>query len=138
MAALEAAIHRARVCERMTLFGARTRARWVAGSSPAMTNIWLVIHTHQIEPIRRCDGAAFAAVLSIARAFHVAARPLAVAHQFQTSHHRADLVVQERTRRRVDVHFLAHARHVETVERLHRRLRLTLRGAEGGEIVLTA
>ena len=36
----------------------------------------------------------------------------------------------------VDMDFLAHARDVEAIERLHRRFRLALRGAEGGEVVL--
>ena len=45
-------------------------------------------------------------------------------------------MVQERARRGVDAHLVAVARHVEPIERLHRRLRLAFGDAEGREIVL--
>ena len=45
-------------------------------------------------------------------------------------------MMQERARGGVHLHLLAGARHVEPVERLHRRFGLAFGGAEGREVVL--
>jgi len=52
----------------------------------------LIIHPHQIQPIRRRDRAAGAAVARLQRGFHVFRRPLAFAHQLQSAGEGTDLV----------------------------------------------
>ena len=61
--------------------------------------------------------------------------PAAHADQRKAANHRTDLMVQERTRRGADVHFLANAFDAEQVERLFRALGLAVHRPERGEVM---
>src|SRR5206468_11700620 len=62
-------------------------------------------------------------------------RPLALAYERERANHRAHLRMQERARRSHDLNVVRAPMHVELIERLHRRFRLTFDIAEGGEIM---
>jgi len=61
--------------------------------------------------------------------------PFAFPDMHERADHRADLVLQKRAGRGGDADFLAGARDIEAIERLHRRLGLALGGAERREVV---
>ncbi len=95
----------------------------------------IVLHPHQIKPLRRGDLAAARAVAGGECGGEILGAPFALADMHQRADHRAHLMVQERARRGGDVHLVAVALNVEAIEALHRRFRLALGGAEGGEVV---
>ncbi len=84
------------------------------------------------------DGATVPAGFAIARRERrgdIGDRPLAFADEFQAADHRANLMMQERSRRYPADDFFAAARNFEHIERFDRRRRLALSRAEGREVV---
>ena len=96
----------------------------------------LIIHPHQIKPLRRRDRAAGGAVARGECCGEIVGAPAAFADPDQRAHHRAHLAVQERARGCHDADVVAVRDDVELVQRLLRRFRLAFGVAEGGEIML--
>ena len=96
----------------------------------------LILHPHQIQSVRRCDGAAGGAVAGGECGGEVVGAPAAFADPDQRAHHRAYLAVQERARGSQDRNRVALSDDIELVERLLRRFRLAFGIAKRREIVL--
>jgi len=102
----------------------------------------VIADMQEIQPRRRGCRAAFGAVAGLQRGFHVNRFPFALAHQFQRSGEVADLVMQEGTRLRPDLDFLAfaqmagHGPHIQLVQRTYRAIGLALAGPEAGKIMM--
>ena len=83
-----------------------------------MTVEGLILHPHQIQPVRRRDGAAGGAVAGGECGGEIVGAPAAFADPHQRAHHRAHLAVQERARGRQDRNCVALPDDVELIERL--------------------
>ena len=90
----------------------------------------------QVQALRRGDRPAGPAVAGGQGLGHVGGGPAADPHLGEGPGHRADLAVQEGARGELQDHLLAVAADVGHVQGLHRRLRLAVQVAEGGEVVV--
>src|SRR5258708_5706715 len=113
--------------------------RPISWRSPPYTGGFLIvisiIHPDAIEPVRRSYRTTGIAVARRQWAREIVRAPSAFADLDERTHHRPHLVMQKRARRCVDAHLVAVPFHIQPVERLHRRFRLTLGGPERGEVV---
>ena len=87
------------------------------------------------KPLRRRVEAPAPSGPRLQRLAHVVGRPLTAPDHREAPDHRPHLVVKEAPRRRRRRGFPRRPAHLESVERLHRAVRLAVGGAEGREVV---
>ena len=101
--------------------------------------IVFIADAREVEPVWRANRAAGSAITGFKRGANIIWRPRARADTFKRADKASDLIVQERPRAHVKMHFRPvhpfDSGNRQPVESLHRAVRLTDRRAEGGEIM---
>src|SRR5690625_245331 len=110
------------------------RARACAPIPPSIRFV-VINDFRQIKPLWRRSGAGLTAVAGGEDAAYLLWLPLAAANELQGADEVAYLMVEEGAGRGLNPDLTTHPAHIQPVEGLDRRDRLTSHGAEGGKVV---